>query len=242
MKPEIIIALDYSKISGIKNIVNSLGDAINFYKIGLEAFISVGKESLEFLKSLNKKIFLDLKLHDIPNTVKKASLAAAKIYGIDILSLHIQGGVEMISETKKNLTNACLDKSKTPLLFGITILTSLDDLYLKNFRINCKNIQGYVVHLATIGKNAGLDGVVCSVGEASFVKQLCGSTFKIICPGIRLDRSRTNDQKRVYTPIDAKLAGADYIVMGRSITESLDPKETIEKIIGDLKDEDGRSD
>ena len=242
MKPEIIVALDYSRINEVKDIVNSLGDAITFYKIGLEAFISIGKESLEFLKSQNKKIFLDLKLHDIPNTVKKASLRAAEIYDIDILSLHIQGGTEMILETKKLLQNTELNNGKIPLLFGITVLTSLDDLYLRDFNINCERIQDYVVHLANIGKNAGLDGVVCSVGEAIFVKQSCGSAFKVICPGIRLDGSKADDQKRVYTPIDAKSAGADYIVMGRSITESLDPKGVVEKIRGDLTDESGRSD
>lgn len=237
MVPEIIIALDYNNFSEIKSIVDNLGKLVTFYKIGLEAFVSIGKESLEYLIKQNKRIFLDLKLHDIPNTVKKAAVAAMQTYKIDLLSIHIQGGMEMISETKKAINSIFLSVHNKPLLIGITVLTSLDDKYLKENKIDFKNIQEYALHLANIGKNAGLDGVVCSVGEASSIKKLCGNSFKVICPGIRLDRNNLNDQKRVYTPLDAKLAGADYIVIGRAVTESKEPIVVVKKIIDELKNE-----
>lgn len=235
MTPEIIVALDYNKLSEIESIVENLGNAINSYKVGLEAFISNGKKVLEYLKRQNKKIFLDLKLHDIPNTVKKAALAASQ-YNINILSLHIQGGFDMISATQTFL-NSNLQKDKRPLLIGITALTSLDDKYIRDFKLNFDNIEEYTLHLANIGKKSGLDGVVCSVGEVKAIKNLCGNNFKVICPGIRLDRTNVNDQKRVYTPSDAKKCGADYIVVGRAITDSVEPLNVVERIMGEIKDE-----
>jgi orotidine-5'-phosphate decarboxylase len=231
--PEIIVALDYSKFSEIKSIVENLGNAINFYKVGLEAFISIGKEALEYLKVKNKKIFLDLKLHDIPNTVKKAALAAS-YYNVEILSLHIQGGVEMISDTQAHISSS-LRIDNRPLLIGITALTSLDDKYINDFKINFNCIENYALHLANIGKHAGLNGVVCSVGEVKAVKKLCGNDFKVVCPGIRLDKTNVNDQKRVYTPLYAKQNGADYIVIGRAITENREPLKIVESITEELK-------
>jgi orotidine-5'-phosphate decarboxylase len=237
MTPEIIIALDYNNFSDIRRIVTLLGNTIDYYKVGLEAFISCGEIALEYLNKRNKNIFLDLKLHDIPNTVKKAAVAASINYKIDILSLHIQGGKEMIYETRKSLdSNTSIIKNK-PLLFGITALTSLDENYLLDNHLNYKCIKDYVLHLASYGYSAGLDGVVCSVGEAKEVKQKCGDNFKVLCPGIRLETMSHNDQKRVYTPMDAKLAGADYIVIGRAVTEAKDPLKTIEEIIGGMGDE-----
>ena len=237
MVPEIIIALDYNNFSEIKSIVDNLGKFVTFYKVGLEAFISIGKESLEYLKKQNKRIFLDLKLHDIPNTVKKAAVAAIENYKIDLLSIHIQGGIEMICETKKAINSIFSPVNNKPLLIGITVLTSLDDKYLKVNKIDFKNIQEYALHLANVGKNAGLDGVVCSVGEALSIKKLCGNSFKVVCPGIRFDKNKVDDQKRVYTPLDAKLSGADFIVIGRAVTESKEPINVVKKIIGELKHE-----
>jgi len=138
MVPEIIIALDYNNFSEIKSIVDNLGKLVTFYKIGLEAFVSIGKESLEYLIKQNKRIFLDLKLHDIPNTVKKAAVAAMQTYKIDLLSIHIQGGIEMISETKKAINSIFLSVHNKPLLIGITVLTSLDDKYLKENKIDLR--------------------------------------------------------------------------------------------------------
>ena len=237
MVPEIIIALDYNNFSEIKSIVDNLGKFVTFYKVGLEAFVSIGRETLEYLEKEHKRIFLDLKFHDIPNTVKKAAVAAIENYKIDLLSIHIQGGIEMISETKKAIDSIFSPIDNKPLLIGITVLTSLDDKYLKVNKIDFKNVQEYALHLANAGKNAGLDGVVCSVGEALLIKKLCGNSFKVICPGIRLEKDKVNDQKRVYTPLDAKLAGADFIVIGRAVTESKDPINVVKNIIGELKNE-----
>jgi orotidine-5'-phosphate decarboxylase len=178
------------------------------------------------LKDMGKQIFLDLKLHDIPNTAAQA-LKSCMRHGADIVNIHTQGGTEMMRACRKAVDEY---EGVKPLLIGVTILTSLDDNHLQAYGIN-ESAKDYVIKLAGLAQDAGLDGVVSSAQEAALIKEECGKYFLTITPGIRLPENNVGDQKRVVTPIDAAKGGSDYIVVGRPITESVDPRGTVQKII-----------
>ncbi len=234
MKPEIIVALDFKDIDSAKNIVDILEDEIAYYKVGLESFVSFGIELIDYLKSKNKKIFLDLKFHDIPNTVSSVALASLK-YGVDIINLHIQGGLEMMKATVENLNEKCMkDNIKKPLVIGVTMLTSLDENYFKEYKLNFNNTLDYVLHLAALAKKSGLDGVVSSAMETKLIKDNLGKDFITVTPGIRPAFAVANDQKRVVTPKDAKNLGTDYMVIGRPITQSKNPVNAVKLIKEEL--------
>ncbi len=223
MKPEIIVALDYSDIKPVKEIVRRIGSAVNWYKVGLELFVSHGQEALEFLKSENKNIFLDLKFHDIPNTVAGAMHSSLK-YGVDMVNVHAQGGIEMMKTAADSMREECARRGvKAPLVIAVTLLTSLDEKYLEKYNIGFSSSADYVLHLAKTVQEAGLDGVVSSAKETGIIKTDLGADFITVTPGIRPLDSSADDQKRVVTPADAKKLGTDYIVVGRPITKAEDP-------------------
>lgn len=223
MKPEIITALDYSDIKPVKEIVRRIGSAVSWYKVGLELFVSHGQEALEFLKSENKNIFLDLKFHDIPNTVAGAMHSSMK-YGVDMVNVHAQGGVEMMKTAADSMREECARRGvKAPLVIAVTLLTSLDEKYLEKYNIGFSSSADYVLHLAKTVQEAGLDGVVSSARETGIIKTALGADFITVTPGIRPLDSSADDQKRVVTPADAKKLGTDYIVVGRPITKAEDP-------------------
>jgi orotidine-5'-phosphate decarboxylase len=223
VKPEIITALDYSDIKPVKEIVRRIGSALSWYKVGLELFVSHGQEALEFLKSENKNIFLDLKFHDIPNTVAGAMHSSLK-YGVDMVNVHAQGGVEMMKTAADSMREECARRGvKAPLVIAVTLLTSLDEKYLEKYNIGFSSSADYVLHLAKTVQEAGLDGVVSSARETGIIKTALGADFITVTPGIRPLDSSADDQKRVVTPADAKKLGTDYIVVGRPITKAEDP-------------------
>jgi orotidine-5'-phosphate decarboxylase len=223
VKPEIIVALDYSDIKPVKDIVTKIGNSVSWYKVGLELFVSCGQEALEFLKSENKNIFLDLKFHDIPNTVAGALHSSLK-YGVDMVNVHAQGGVEMMKTAADSMREECLKRNvKVPLVIAVTLLTSLDEKYLHKYNIGFNTTADYVLHLAKTVQEAGLDGVVSSAKETGIIKSALGTDFITVTPGIRPLDSSVDDQKRVVTPADAKKLGTDYIVVGRPITKAEDP-------------------
>jgi len=224
MKPELIVALDFDNLNSAKYVVDAAGEAVSWYKVGLELFVSDGQRVIEYLKSKEKKIFLDLKFHDIPNTVTSAVKAALK-YETDMVNMHTQGGEEMMSTTVEEINEYC-DKSNTakPLLIGVTLLTSLDEAYLEAMELGFESSRDYVLHLAGIAKKSGLNGVVSSAKETPFIKSSVGSNFITVTPGIRPASVSTDDQKRVVTPKDAKDMGTDFIVVGRPVTKAEDPE------------------
>ena len=235
MKPEIIVALDFDNAESAKKIVEMTGDAVSWYKVGLELFVSDGRTIIEYLKKQNKKIFLDLKFHDIPNTVVSAVLASLN-YETDMVNMHTQGGTEMMHAVKEKVLNHCAQKNiKKPLLIGVTLLTSLDDTYLNYMKLGFKSSRDYVIHLATLAKQSGLDGVVSSAAETPFIKEALGKEFFTITPGIRPADVSVDDQKRVVTPKDAKNMGTDYIVVGRPITQAKDPYQAALNILEEMK-------
>lgn len=233
---DVITALDFDDISKAKELVKKIGSYISYYKVGLELFVSSGPHIVDWLKSENKKVFLDLKFHDIPNTASRAVSVAAN-FGVDIINIHTQGGKEMMRKCVEELHNECDRKNIVkPLLIGVTLLTSLDDSHLLEYGISGFSSASYVLKLAGCAKECGLDGVVSSARETKLIKENFGSDFITVTPGIRPIGADITDQKRVVTPKDALLLGSDYIVVGRPITAAKDPAYAAKSILKEINE------
>jgi orotidine-5'-phosphate decarboxylase len=228
---QLVVALDEPTYDGARIIVEHTAPHVLWYKVGYEAYYGYGDQILTLLREAGKSIFLDLKLHDIPNTVGAAVRAAAQS-GARLITLHAAGGSAMLSAAaaardERNAAGGALR------LLAVTVLTSLtaDDLH-------ALGVQGspeeQVRRLALLAAASGIDGAVCSVAEAPTVRAACGPDFTLLCPGIRLPGGDAQDQRRVATPGAAVLAGADFIVVGRPITKAADPGETARSIVADL--------
>jgi orotidine-5'-phosphate decarboxylase len=198
-------------------------------KVGSQLFTAEGPRAVERLAGLGFEVFLDLKFHDIPNTVAGAVASAAKLPGIRLLTLHASGGVKMMQAAK----SALVGKRNRPALLGVTILTSMDAKVLKQVGIS-GSPGSRVLALARLAKEAGLDGVVVSAHEVTAIRRACGSKFLIVVPGVRPADSSTNDQSRVATPSEAIRAGADYLVIGRPITAAADPRKAAASIVEEI--------
>ena len=228
-----IVALDFSKKEDVLGFLDLYNEPI-YVKVGMELTYAFGFEMIREIKSRGHKIFLDLKLHDIPNTVKKAMANLAAL-DVDIVNLHCGGGVAMMKAAMEGLAMGAKD-GKRPLCIGVTQLTSTSKEAMNDELLIPGEVQDCVLHYAKNAKDAGLDGVVCSVHEAKAIHEVCGDDFLTVTPGIRLASDSVDDQKRVATPVYAKEQGCDYIVVGRSITQSKDPLQTyieIEKMMED---------
>ena len=228
----LIVALDVHTFADVKNLVEMLGESVNFYKVGMELFYGAGAGVVEWLKSRDKKIFLDLKLHDIPNTVA-GGLCSLMNLGADILNVHAAGGFTMM-KTAAEVLHAEADKRgvKCPKLIAITVLTSIGDAEW----FGAKKIPEQVVEFATLAKDAGLDGVVASPREAKLIRDACGENFLIVTPGIRPAGSDINDQNRIATPKIALQNGATHLVIGRPIRAAKNPRDAAEKILAEMGD------
>lgn len=226
IKDYLALALDnYTDKKKILNLIEKTKDSIGVSKIGLEQFIRFGPEIIDDVQKTGNKIFLDLKLHDIPNTVAKAVIAASE-HTIDYLTLHTGGGLEMM----KAAVNAARNIENPPELIGVTVLTSIDQNTLNNdLRIN-GSVTDQVIHLAQTAVKAELDGIVCSAVDLPAVKQYLPEKFEVITPGIRLTDISEDDQKRVAKPQKAIENGATLLVIGRPITEASDPKAAAKEI------------
>jgi orotidine-5'-phosphate decarboxylase len=224
---EVILALDRPSATEALELVDRLGPRAGFYKVGLELFTGAGPRIVEELRSREKRVFLDLKLHDIPNTVAGAVRAAAEA-GVDLLTVHSAGGAGML--------RAAVEAASGRLrLLGVTVLTSttLSDLGEVWGRIP-DSVEDEVVRLARLARASGLDGIVASAREAERVRAELGSECLIVTPGIRLAGGDAHDQERVATPRAAAEAGADYLVVGRAVTGAADPVLALEQVIADL--------
>ena len=210
-----IIALDFSSKQQVEDFLARFDEPL-FVKVGMELFYQEGPELVRFIKSLGHQIFLDLKLHDIPNTVESAMRGLAKL-GVDLTNVHAAGGLEMMQAAKRGLGDSATK------LIAVTQLTSTDETQMHEDQLIYVSLEESVLHYAKQAKRAGLDGVVCSVLEASAIAQACGDAFLKVTPGIRLADSAADDQKRVATPAKAKEQGASHIVVGRAITKAEDP-------------------
>ena len=218
MGKDVIIACDFSSAEQVFSFLDKFTDKKPFVKIGMELFYAEGPSIVKKIKERGHKIFLDLKLHDIPNTVKK-SMAVLSNLDVDMCNLHASGTVNMMKAALEGLTRP--DGSR-PLLIAVTQLTSTDQESMENDLLIKEPIENVVMHYAKNAKAAGLDGVVCSPLEAGKVHGNCGKDFLTVTPGVRFADGDIGDQKRVMTPAEAKKIGSDYIVVGRPITAADD--------------------
>ncbi len=231
----LIVALDVSAMSRVRQLVEELGDSVSYYKVGMELFYSVGSEVITYLKEQGKDIFLDLKLHDIPNTVANG-LAALTTLGASMLNIHASGGLAMMKAASQAVANkAEMLGIQRPRLIAVTILTSIDNAEWTNLRYST-DIPGQVVNLARLAQTAGIDGVVASPQEAAMIRAACGNDFIIVTPGVRPQGAAVNDQSRIATPAGALKNGASQLVVGRPITAAADPRAAAAAILAEMRD------
>ncbi len=223
-----IIALDFSSREEVISFLKQFDEPV-YVKIGMELTYACGLDIVKEVKAMGHKIFLDLKLHDIPNTVKGGMKNLAAL-GVDIVNCHCGGGIAMMRAAKEGLIEGTPEGKEVPKLIGVTILTSTSQEGMNNEMGIPGAVIDTVVHYAKNAKEAGLDGVVCSVLEAKAIHEACGDDFLTVTPGIRLAGNSKDDQKRVATPEFANEQGCDMIVVGRSITKAENPVETYKQI------------
>jgi len=229
-KDKLVLALDVDSFEEAKKIVDELHDLVGVFKVGKQLFTSVGPKIVEYINSKKAKVFLDLKYHDIPNTVQGASKAAAEL-GVFMFNVHCVGGSEMIKAAVAGIKSS---KNKDTIVLGVTVLTSISAEMLNEEMHITDILEDYVAHLALLAKKSGLQGVVASPKEIKLIREVCGKDFIILTPGVRPEWAATGDQKRVMTPKEAIDAGADYIVIGRPILAAKNRKEAAKKILEEI--------
>ena len=232
MGKDVIIACDFASKADCLNFLDKFTGKKPFVKIGMELFYAEGPEIVRELKSRGHKIFLDLKLHDIPNTVKKSMNVLSRL-DVDMTNLHAAGTISMMEAALEGLTRP---DGTRPLLIAVTQLTSTDQERMENDLLIREPIDKVVMHYASNAAKAGLDGVVCSPLEAGKVHETCGAGFLTVTPGVRFADGDIGDQKRVMTPTEAKRIGSDYIVVGRPITAAEDPVAAYERCVAEFVD------
>ena len=230
---QICIALDFQTKNEVENFLDQFGNEQLYVKVGMELFYGEGIEIIKMIKEMGHNIFLDLKLHDIPNTVKSAMKQLAKLE-VDMVNVHASGSIAMMKAAIEGL-EAGKTGDKRPLCIAVTCLTSLDQEVLDNELLINDTLENVVLKWATNAKEAGLDGVVCSPLESKVIHDNLGMEFITVTPGIRLADDSVNDQKRVTTPAMARELTSSYIVVGRTITGSADPYATYKKVYQDFQ-------
>lgn len=239
-KERIIVALDVDSDGKAVSIVEQLRGEVGAFKIGLQLFVSAGPNFVRRLASDGHRIFLDLKFHDIPNTVSKAAVEAAHL-GVWMFNVHASGGGEMMRRTVDEVAKVCeTENLERPKIIAVTVLTSSDNNSLREIGIESE-VENQVVKLAQLTAKYGLDGVVASPRESSLIKQSVGNEFLVVTPGIRPASATFDDQKRVTTAADAIANGSDYIVIGRPITDAANMKEAAHAIVQEIAEVSDRS-
>ena len=230
----LIAALDVHTMDDVERLVTTLGDSVSYYKVGMELFYSVGAQVVTWLREQGKDVFLDLKLHDIPNTAAGGICSLMRL-GATMLNVHASGGYTMMKTTAERM-HAEAEKMgiACPKLIAVTVLTSINQEDWEDMG-QALQIKSAVVRLARLAKKAGLDGVVASAQEAALIREACGDDFLIVTPGIRPAGSDVNDQSRVATPASALTDGSTHLVVGRPIYAAADPKAAAEKIINEME-------
>lgn len=227
---KLILALDVADYGHAIDLVERFGEYIGIFKVGPELFLTSGMKIIEDINKKGKKVFLDLKFHDIPNTVSKAAIAATKM-GIHMFNVHTSGGLDMMKKCKDSVNELCHKENlNRPKILGVTVLTSISKEILKTEVGIQLSLKTHVKNLVALAQKAGLDGVIASAREASMIRELCGKGFLIVTPGIRPSWTPPDDQKRTMTPKEAIKEGADYLVIGRGVLQHEDPLKALELI------------
>lgn len=235
VKDRLIVALDVSSKEQALELVDKLEDSVNYYKVGMQLYNSEGPDMVKELLNRGKKVFLDLKLHDIPNTVAQAGAVLTHL-GVNIFNVHVAGGRLMMKEAvEKSKATALKLGIEPPIIIGVTVLTSINQGdFQKDLGYTC-SIQDKVREWSQMAQEAGLDGVVASAEELPIIREVCGKDFLVITPGIRPSWAAANDQQRIVTPAEAIRGGASHIVVGRPITAHENPKEAALKILVEME-------
>ncbi len=234
MERDVIVALDFATMDETLNFLDKFTEEKPYVKLGMEIFYGEGPEMVREVKRRGHKIFLDLKLHDIPNTVKKAMKNLAKL-GVDMVNVHAAGGSEMMKYALSGLEEGA-EGGKRPILLAVTQLTSTSKEAMNNEQGIPGEVADSVKRYAKVTKDAGLDGVVCSPLEAGMVGEVCGKDFVTVTPGIRFSDSKKDDQVRITTPYRAREIGSHYIVVGRPITTAEDPVAAYRRCVREFVD------
>lgn len=234
MRDRLIVALDVDSLEQAGAVVAKLAGEVGLFKIGKQLFTHAGPQAVRLIQELGGEIFLDLKFHDIPNTVAKAAIEATRL-GVKMFNVHASGSLEMMRATVKEVERLCRrEKIRRPIMLGVTVLTSLNQDDLQRVGVEHK-VADQVVRLALLTKEAAMDGVVASPHEVAVIRSACGPRFVIVTPGIRPADSSRNDQQRVMTPAQAIRAGVDYIVVGRPVLEAPDPVSAARAIVAEME-------
>ena len=236
-KERLVLALDVDDFSSAEKLVGLLKDYVRVFKVGNQLFTSEGTKIINMINEAKARVFLDLKFHDIPNTVKGAAESATKL-GVYMFNVHASGGYEMMKAAADAARETSIKLGiKKPLVLGVTVLTSINQEILEKEVGVKRAVKEHVVHLAKLAKSAGLDGVVASPHEIKDIRDACGKNFIILTPGIRPVGQELNDQKRIMTPKQALEQGADFIVIGRPIRNAENPVEAARNIIREMEGE-----
>jgi orotidine-5'-phosphate decarboxylase len=232
-RERMILALDVDHFQEAQKLVKDFKDHVGMFKVGKQLFTHCGTKIIDFIKMNQAKVFLDLKYHDIPNTVSKAGIEAMKL-GVDMFNVHASGGFTMMEETRLALQEASKKLvMERPRIIAVTVLTSIDDGELQRLGLNVTAAE-WTRKLTLLTKEARLDGVVASGHDIDTIRSLCGKEFIIVTPGVRIGAGK-DDQKRTITPGEAVRKGATYIVLGRTVLASKDPKETLRQIEEEIR-------
>ena len=230
MKEKIIIALDVSTRKEALTLVESLHPMTGMFKVGMQLYTAEGPSFVRDIIAAGGKVFLDLKFHDIPNTVRKAALEAARL-GVSMLTIHTSGGQAMMQAVSDELREKVGEKR--PIVVGVTVLTSMDDGALRETGVS-SSMEDQVLRLARLAEASSLDGIVCSPREIQMIRGAVGRNFKIVTPGVRMAGQAADDQQRTATPREAISYGADYIVVGRAVTNAAHPSAALESLLQSL--------
>lgn len=228
----LIVALDFSDLESCRKLVKKLQGVVQIYKVGSELFTAHGWEAVEEIHRWGGKVFLDLKLHDIPTTVARTARVIAS-HGIFMFNVHASGGLEMMKQAK-TAVDEISPKGVKPLLVAVTVLTSLEEKILARDLGIQRPLREQVLALARLARSAGLDGVVCSPEETEFLRKELGKEFVLVTPGIRPSGSQKDDQSRILTPREAAQRGSNYLVVGRPVTAAPDPRAAASQILHSL--------
>jgi orotidine-5'-phosphate decarboxylase len=233
VRGRLIVGLDVEHASAAAAAIDRLDDAVRFYKVGKQLFVQAGPDVVRMVHARGADVFLDLKFHDIPNTVAAAGVEAARL-GVRLFNVHASGGLAMMERTVAEVDRVCrAERLRRPKIIAVTVLTSFDDADLRRVGVE-RSVAAQVVRLARLAKRAGLDGVVTSPHEIARIRRACGPEFLVVTPGVRAAGADRHDQKRVLTPGEAIAAGADYLVVSRPVIAAPDPVAAANEIVTDM--------